>query len=210
MKVFEKRPKDMGKLFVVGGPGGTGSSTIARMLAVRYGLHYIYGGQFMRNIAKEKGFASVEDFLQSLEGSSDRYQYDRMIDEKLLKMSYKPNVLIDSKVFAALATVNRIPCTVRVWLTSDVETRVRRTLNKMRKLDLKNSLEKTDPLYRETMEDLMKRYSNDKNRYQKLYGVDYDKPNVYNDIVIDSSKLDAHQTFNLIIKKIEDGGYLER
>jgi cytidylate kinase len=119
-------------------------------------------------------------------------------------------VLIDSKVFAALATVNRIPCTVRVWLTSDVETRVRRTLNKMRKLDLKNSLEKTDPLYREAMEDLMKRYSNDKNRYQKLYGVDYDKPSVYNDIVIDSSKLDAHQTFNLIIKKIEDGGYLEQ
>lgn len=210
MKVFEKRPKDMGKLVVVGGPGGTGSSTIARMLAIKYGLHYIYGGQFMRNIAKEKGFDLVEDFLQSLQNAPDKYQYDRIIDEKLLKMSYRPNVLIDSKVFAALATVNRIPCTLRIWLTSDVQTRVRRTLHKNKKVDLNVKLEKTDALYRKTMEDLMKRYSNDKNRYQKLYGVDYDNPKVYNDIVIDSTSLDAHQTFNLIVRKIEDGGYFKQ
>lgn len=210
MKVFEKRPQDMGMLIVVGGPGGTGSSTIARMLAVKYGLHYIYGGQFMRNIAKEKGFNSVEDFLESLESAPDKYHYDRIIDEKLLRMSYKPNVLIDSKVFAALATANRIPCTIKIWLTSDVETRVRRTLNKQGKIDLKADLPKNDPMYRETMEDLMKRYSNDKNRYQKLYGVDYDNPKVYNDIVIDSSRLGVHQTFNLIVRKIEDGGYIKR
>ncbi len=209
MKVFQKRPNDMGMLVVVGGPGGSGASTIARMLAKKYGLHYVYGGLLMREYAKKAGFGSVEEFLEDISNSDDQFKYDRIIDEKLLKLSYQPDVLIDSKAFAGLATKRRIPCTVKIWLTCDIETRVKRTLHKTGAFDLKKDLTKDDPLYRITMEKLMKRQENDRNRYMKLYGIDFDNPKLYNDIVFDSSNFDVHRTFSLLVRRIEEGGYFK-
>jgi cytidylate kinase len=55
----------------------------------------------------------------------------------------------------------------------------------------------------------MQRYSNDKNRYKKLYNIDYDNEEKYNDIVIDTSKMNASETFNLILKLIKEGGYIK-
>ncbi len=212
MKIFDKRPKDLGHLFVVGGPGGSGSSTIAKLLARKYSLNYVYGGLLMRSIAKSKGYTTPEqldDFLLSLENSNDRFMYDKIIDKKILKLSYQPNVLIDSKIFAAIATKNRIACTVKIWLSASIETRVKRTLHKSGKYDLKSELDKNSSIYKETLTDLMRRHSADMNRYQKLYGVEYDSPKLYNDIVVDSSKIDANQTYNLILKMIDDGGYIK-
>lgn len=209
MKVFTERPKDMGKLIVVGGPGGSGSSTIARLLAAKYGMSYVYGGRFMRAIAKKLGFATYNDFLNSIKDEKDWYKYDKEVDKKVLRMSYYPNVLVDSKVFAAIATKNRIPTTVKIWLDADVETRVKRTLHKTGKYDINKKLDKNSKLYSETRDNLMKRYSQDKSRYQKLYSVDYDHPDKYNDVVLDTSKLDAKQTLSLIVRRIEDGGYVK-
>ena len=50
----------------------------------------------------------------------------------------------------------------------------------------------------------------DNMRYKKLYGVDYSKPNVYNDIVIDSSNFNEEETVNLILKRLRDGRYIEK
>jgi cytidylate kinase len=40
--------------------------------------------------------------------------------------------------------------------------------------------------------------------------VDYSKPKLYNDIVIDSSKINEEETFNLILKRLKDGRYIEK
>lgn len=207
MKVFQKRPIDMGKLVVVGGPGGSGASTIARMLAKKYSLHYVYGGLLMRQFAKDAGFENVEEFLEKNSNSDEQFKYDKIIDEKLLRMSYQPDVLIDSKVFAGLTTKRRIPCTVKIWVTCDLDTRIRRTLHKEGKVDLKVELSTEDALYKDTMGRLVKRQENDRGRYTKLYGIDFDRPDMYNDIVFDSSKFDVHRTFSLLVKRIEEGGY---
>jgi cytidylate kinase len=46
-------------------------------------------------------------------------------------------------------------------------------------------------------------------RYSSLYGINYDKPEEYNDIIIDSSNLNEKETFDLILKNIKDGGYIK-
>jgi cytidylate kinase len=38
--------------------------------------------------------------------------------------------------------------------------------------------------------------------------INYDRPEEYNDIVIDSSNLNEEETFNLILKNIKDGDIL--
>lgn len=209
MKVFTKRPKDLGILIVVGGPGGSGASTIAKMVAKHFGLHYVYGGNFMRSFAKSRGFDSLEEFQGSDDFQINSRLIDRWIDKKIVDYSYKPNVLIDSKVFAGISTNMQIPCTVKIWITASLEKRVRRTLHKQKKVLLSAKLSKKTKIYKETMSDLMKRFSNDSSRYRMLYGIDYEHPKKYNDLVIDSSAYTAGQTFELILEFIKDGEYIK-
>jgi predicted cytidylate kinase len=204
LQMFKKcvRPKDMGKLIVVGGPGGSGSSTIAKMLARYFGLHYIYGGAYMREYAKQYGFKSIGEFLIDNQTQKSQSQFDEIIDHKLIQASRWHNVLIDSKNFAALSEMMQIPTTCRVWLDASIEVRVRRTLHKQGILDLKETLSANSQMYIKTMEELNNRYELDKSRYNELYSIDYAHPSKYNEIVIDTSPYTAGQTLNLVLKEL--------
>lgn len=202
-----KRPRDLGLLIVVGGPGGSGASTIALMLAQHFGLSYFYAGGMMRSMAEKRGFKTLEKFMESEEFQHDKNKIDKIVDKQIVRISQRRDILIDSKTFAALAYLKRLPCTVKIWIEADIQTRVHRALYSHDKIPEGKRVLKRSELYRKTMLDLMRRYSNDKNRYARLYGIDYDRQELYNDIIIDSSKLDAGQTFTLILKLLKDGKY---
>ena len=65
MTDFHTRSKELGHLVVVGGPGGSGASTIARKLADYFSLNYVYGGRLMRELAEKHGFKNINDFFKS-------------------------------------------------------------------------------------------------------------------------------------------------
>lgn len=197
MADFNTRSKDLGYLVVIGGPGGSGASTIARKLVEHLSLDYLYGGKLMRSLAKENGFSSLTDFLRSDVFKKNNSEFDFLIDEKLFEKSFNKNILIDSKVFAALATKHEIPCSVKIWITADIDVRVSRTMGK----------EGIDACSLKVRENLLKRYEYDKERFKELYDIDFDMPEKYNDIVVDSSKQNPEQTFQFILKEIKDGRY---
>lgn len=184
-------------LFVVGGYGGSGATTIAKMLARHFNLNRIYAGGLMRDIARSNGYDKYEDFLRNTPDSQLK-KFDEMVDKKMIKYSYLPNILIDSKIFAAIATKYRLPCTVKIWLSCDIETRARR---KSKKANLE---------FESVINDLKERYGSDKQRFEQLYNIDYSNPKKYNDIVIDTSKLNEYQTLNIILKLIKDGEYIRK
>lgn len=202
-----QRPKDMGMLIVIGGPGGSGSSTIAKMIARHYGLHYVYGGKFMRDYAEQYGYEHIKDFLKSSKYDQNIEEIDKVVDEKLLRSSQWHDVLIDSKVFAGIATNMQVPCTVKIWLDAKLDKRVRRTLNKQGKIPLNKNLSKYSIVYKDTKKKLKERFETDAERYGDLYDIDYKHPEKYNDIVLDTSALNEGQTLSEIIKRIEGGGY---
>ena len=112
----KSRPKELGMLLVVGGPGGSGSSTIAKMLAEYFSLERIYGGEIFRNVLKEMGYANNEDaYYRSNEQML--LEIDKKVDNILIDYSRKSNVLIESKIFSAIATKNNISTTARIWIT---------------------------------------------------------------------------------------------
>jgi predicted cytidylate kinase len=199
-----KRSKELGLLFVVGGPGGSGASTISKMLAKHFSLKYVYAGQFMRDLAKDQGFKSLTEFIESDLLKRNFFEFDQMIDRRLIEASSEKNVLIDSKIFAALSIKRNIPCTVKIWLEADLDVRVSRTLGKKGFQDLSER----NPRYASVRENLQKRLKEDSERFFKLYGIDIEKQSDYNDIIINSSEQNAKETFEYVLELIEVGGYI--
>lgn len=164
----------------------------------------------MRQYAQSMGYTDLDQFLQSDIFDEADDEVDKVINEKLIRSSQWHNVLIDSKIFAALATNLQIPCTVKIWLDATIEKRVRRTLHKKQILDLNEDLPVESKLFRKTAKTLEDRYALDGERFREKIGIDYDSPKKYNDIVLDSTPYGPGQTFNIILQEIRDGGYLTR
>ena len=116
----------------------------------------------------------------------------------------KGNVVIDSKVYGALAKIKDLDCDVSIWLDAKLDVKVKRHLNKENLKGLKKWNR-----YFEIKRGLKKRFKIDKEKYWRLYRVRYDKPELYYNIVLDTSNMNEIETFNLILEKIKDGGYIK-
>ncbi len=188
-------------ILVIGGPGKSGSTTIAKMLANYFGIERISGGEFSREEAKSQGYYDLENFLKNSPEEAIK-QIDIKVDEKLRRTALRGDIVIESKVFAAIAHKEDIQCSAKIWLDADLDTRVHRALEKE---GISNPIVKWFKK-RQIKKDLIFRYEIDKVRYEQLYGIDYDHPEKYNDLVIDSSDQTVDQTFNLIINFLKDAG----
>lgn len=186
-----ERDKNLGLLVIVGGPGGSGSSTISKELAIKWNLERVYGGKMMREFAGDK---SLEQFVK--EDLPNSKNFDFKIDNQLIEESKRKNILIESKTFAGLSISKNIPTSVKIWLTADPETSVNRIFER-------EGWEKEEVKYQKEINSLKERQENDRNRYLKTYNIDIFKPEDYNDIVIDSSVINVEETIAEIISQIK-------
>lgn len=196
-----KQKKD-NLLIVIGGPGGSGSSTISKMLSDYFNIPRIYAGDLFREEAKEQDYKSFEEFLQDISNGGN--SLDLEIDNLLSEYAKMGNVLIESKIFGALIKERDIPHTVTIWIDANLNTRVDRQLKKEGASGFKKILKKWS-----IKKKLKKRYSIDKEKYMRLYNIHYDKPQKYYDIVLDTSRLNEVDTFNLILEELKNGGYIK-
>ena len=188
-------------VLVIGGPGKSGSSTIAKMLADYFGVKRVYGGRFFREEAKKKGFQSYNDFLEKMP-RKEIEAMDRFFDYKLRDYAKRGSVVIESKTFAGIATKEDISCSSKIWLDARLDVRVQRAIDKE---GIKSPI--TRYIRESKMKrDLVLRYRIDGERYKKLYDKDYDHPEKYNNLVIDNSNQTPGETFNLIINFLKDAG----
>ncbi len=189
-------------VIAVGGPGGSGSTTISKMLAKHYNLNHIYAGDLFRKAAKEKDFENFEQFLQEVSKGGNHLDFE--IDALLQEYAEKGNVVIDSKLYGALAKKNGLRCDVSIWLDAKWGVKAKRHLLKENLKGIEKVLKYIDIMGR-----LRKRYRVDKEKYWRLYKVKYNKPEMYYDIVLESSHMDEKETFKLILEKIKDGRFIE-
>ncbi|OGC36446.1 hypothetical protein A3K02_00320 [candidate division WS6 bacterium RIFOXYD1_FULL_33_8] len=188
-------------VIVVGGPGGSGTSTISKMLSERFDVPRIYAGDLYREEAKESDIESFEEFLQEMSkgGNSLDLEIDSMLEEYVLK----GDIVIDSKVFGAICKKKGIECNVSIWLDAKLSVRAKRHLNRENVKGIKRLVR-----YIQILLNLKQRYKIDKEKYHRLYKIKYEKPSLYYDIVLDTSNLNEVETFNLILGKIKDGRYI--
>jgi predicted cytidylate kinase len=188
-------------VLVIGGPGKSGSTTIAKMLARHFDLERIYGGSLVRKEAVNKGYDSLDDYLQDNKLEEIK-KFDKLVDRKLRRVAREGNVIIESKIFAAIATKEDILCSAKIWLDADIDVRVQRALEKE---GVNNPIAKWIRRI-QIKKDLISRYKIDRERYEVLYDIDYESPKKYNDLVIDNSDQSVDQTFSLIINFLQNAG----
>lgn len=203
------RPSELGIAIIVGGFGASGSSTIAEMLAEHYHLSYNYGGGMMREIARIHGYDDLEDFFKMDDFISNSTEYDLQVEKFMLQALGQENVLLDSKIGAAIATKLKLGVTLKIWLDAPVEIRAKRVFEKDGDLFPENPTLEERKKLDQNIKDLEYRFDVDKKRYRLLYDIDYDKPEKYNDIVLMTQGMNANQTFDSLLKQIKIDGYLK-
>ncbi|MBN1385639.1 (d)CMP kinase [Candidatus Woesearchaeota archaeon] len=174
-------------IITVSGTGGSGKSSVAKILASKLGYAHASIGDLQREIAREKSISILE--LGELE-AKDR-KIDALIDEKQSRLGERENIVIDTWLGAHF-----IPHAFKVFIDADLAVRVDRRVKQKRE---EESFEDKN----EAMKSLKAREEINRERWIRYYGFDYlDKSNY--DLIIDTTHRTAEEVAKAILDKIDE------
>ena len=174
-------------IITISGRAGAGKSTMAMLLAKKLNLAHYSTGDFMRNMAKERGVSLLE-----LSRIAERNKsIDKELDRWQVELGKKhDNFVIDGRLSGFF-----IPNSIKIFLDAEKKERARRILKDKRK-------EETSDSIAGMMKELHKRELSEIKRYKEYYGFNCYKKKYY-DIVIDSTKSSKQETLRKIINRIK-------
>jgi len=148
-------------LLTVSGPPGSGKSTNAELLADRFDLEHISGGDIFRQLADERGYTPVE-FNELAE---EEEQIDKDLDRRLRTIAAtRDDVLLESRLAGWLAAEH---ADLRFWLDAPLDVRAERIADRE---------DKTVAEARATTE---RREQSEAKRYADLYDIDIHDLTIY-------------------------------
>ncbi len=156
-------------LVTLSGLPGSGTSTVARMVAAALDLDHLDGGTVFRSFAAERGL-SLAAFAALAEADDS---IDRALDDRLTERARAGEVLLESRLAGWLVTRAELPA-LRVWIHCDEQERARRVAER----------EGHDPA--EALAHNRDREHSERVRYLGYYGIDLADLSVY-DLVLDST-----------------------
>jgi len=169
----------MVKITIFGLPG-TGTSTVAKMLADRNEFKHKSSGEIFRNMAEEKG-VSVEKLNEMSENDKS---IDKEIDDKIKEFGKEnDDFVLDSRLAWYF-----IPDSVKIKLECKDQIRYDRIADRD-KISLFQAREKTSS-----------REETEKRKFREHYGIEDFTNNNYFHIIIDSSNIEPEK----ICQTIED------
>ncbi|MCP8308244.1 MAG: cytidylate kinase family protein [archaeon] len=190
------RVKKEGKNIVIciSGMAGTGKSTLAKRIAERYGLNYFSGGDALKQLAMEKGFEPKGDGwweskegLKFLEEREKDKRSDEKVDNKLLMMANKGNVVLDSWTMPWLFKKEAF----KIWLKASLEVRAERAA-------------KRDSIEAEIIIKIIKeKDERTRSIYKSLYGFDFGGDFSPFDLILNTDKFNPDEVHDIVSKAID-------
>lgn len=171
-------------IITISGRPGSGKSAVATRVAKALGFTHTSAGDFMREMAEERGLTILE-LSRSAERRDD---IDREIDSRTVSFG-RDN---DEFVIDARLGWHFIPHSVKVFL--DVTTDV--AAQRIYTADRDREVENVD--LDETKRAIESRTKSEKKRYHDYYGLDYTDHDNY-DLIVDTSQLSIDEVVAQII-----------
>ncbi len=113
---------------IVSGMPAVGKTTVSTILAAALGLKVVGGGDVLKEMAAEEGFNpggedwwDTEEGIEFLEKRKKSADFDREVDERLLKKVKAGNLVITSYTLPWLSEYG-----IKIWLSGSVESRATR------------------------------------------------------------------------------------
>ena len=173
-------------IITLSGYPGSGKSSTGNGLATKLGYTRFSSGDFMRNIARERGI-SLEEFNTLAKTDP---AIDNMVDGEIRRVGEQDNLVIDSRL-----AYHWIPKAFKVFLTLDLHIAAERIFHHIQKESrVGQDATSIEEVYQETV----RRVANEQSRYTTLYGLTYDDPKNY-DLVVDTGTHNLEEVIQIIL-----------
>jgi len=167
----------------ISGLPGSGTTTVAKILASKLNYKLISAGEVFRQLAREKGY-SLEEFSKYAESNPD---IDLYIDKLQKELAEKEeNAIVEGRLSGWMIK----DADLKVWIFADEDVRYARVAKREGK-DVVEIRKKTKS-----------REEYEKSRYRKFYGIDIDDWSIYH-LIINSGHFDAESIAEIILKAVE-------
>jgi len=175
------------------GMAGSGKSTLAKKLAKKYRLKFFSGGDALKALALKEGFRPLDygwwesdEGMRFLKTRRSDQRYDKRVDEELLEIADKGNVVLDSWTMPWLLKKG-----FKIWLEASVEKRAERIAQRDEM-----------PLV-EALQALKDKESQTKMIYRRLYGFKLGEDLEPFHLVLGTDNLSANEVFQVLCLVID-------
>ena len=166
----------------ISGLPGSGTTTVARILAKKLNLKLISAGEIFRQLAAKKGM-TLEEFGKYAENNPE---IDLLIDKTQKELAEKEeDVVVEGRLSGYMVKNPNL----KVWLFADAEVRYERIAKREGK-DI--AIVRSETKKREELE---------RRRYEKFYSINVDDWSVY-DLAINSGRFDAKRIVEIVLKAL--------
>ncbi|MCH8906109.1 MAG: cytidylate kinase family protein [Candidatus Heimdallarchaeota archaeon] len=171
------------KIIAIGGPHGSGKSSVAKRLAEDFGMNFISAGVVFRSLAEERGL-SVEELSEI---ATTEPSIDRQIDLRTKELGSRDNTVVDAQLAAFFTPTETA---IRICITASKETRWKR----IAKRDGKG--------FESARQETETRERTERQRFLDLYSIDVNDLSQY-DVILNTDRLNEEQTFDLCKSIVE-------
>lgn len=172
-------------VITVSGPPGSGTTTVARMLAEKTGFRHVNMGDIFRELAEEHRM-ELNHFERYCE---EHPEIDREIDKKQEEILRRGGVVMEGRLSGWIAHLRGIRA-LKVWLECDEQEAIRRII------------EREGGEAPERRKETMERMESERRRYRKFYGIDTEDRSIY-DLVIDTTSIPPEKVVETILQHLK-------